>query len=131
MHVSRVLLAATLVVGLTLASQAPASADIGNWHKIPGYGGVSGFAILDSFQSSGSARGRVQLYLTGTCAYAKYAPYASAAVDGRYNDLRVACRSGPQVATWRDSFHLAYNGYKFQICITDQQCGKELHIRAW
>lgn len=117
-------------LGMFASQSAPASAATSRWYTVSAHGGASGSAIMNYFdvgRYSSHAGGRVQLNLTGQCGYIKYAPFADLAADGSYTKLRTYCGGGWVTLSWSDTFHLGYNGFKFQVC-TSSGCGSERHI---
>ncbi|MCU1570189.1 MAG: hypothetical protein JWR33_930 [Naasia sp.] len=121
--------------GLALAAMlllAPTAAQAASntWTGVPSYGGGTGSAIIDGHSGS-SAWGRVQVRATSYCVKIQYAPYAIAALDGRWNDLAYNCSSNTtKVFYWSDSYRLAYDGFKFRICTT-AGCGSSQNVRYW
>jgi hypothetical protein len=105
------------------------------WYAIPTYKNLQGYAIIDGCTGScaggngGHAWGRVEFIGTDSTAYgkAKYAPFAEAALDGDYNSLPWHSGKGTWIDSWSDTFHLAYQGFKFRLC-GKSNCGSELHI---
>lgn len=127
--------AATLLVGLGLAfgvSTSPANAAVGQWNTLSGYGTGSGYAVIDGWHSgyvTSSAWGRVQVTARSYCVKVQYAPYAYAALDGRWNNTTWNCtRNATRVFSWSDTMTLSYNGMKFRICTTSG-CGGVTYIR--
>jgi hypothetical protein len=130
------MLLATLAASFTVLlgfTSSPAGAATGYWYSLAGHGSAGGSAIIDHSDTgyyTSHANGRVILRLNNTCGYIKYAPYANFAADGGYNKLATYCGTGSVTLGWSDSYHLAYDGFKFQVC-TSSGCGSAGYIRFW
>lgn len=130
---ARIGLAVAFVAASVVGAAGTSEAATGVWSSMPSVTRVSGKAIIDSWRNgtfSNSAKGRVQFTLSNTCGYVRYAPYAVAAADGRWNQLPRYCGTGTVNLSWSDTSHLNYQGMKFQVC-NDSGCGSVLYIRNW
>jgi len=118
------MLVAALAVLLGMAG--PASAATNQWNTLPSYGTGSGYAIIDGHSRgtfTDSAWGRVQVTARSYCVKVQYAPFAYGALDGGWSNTSWNCTANAtRTFSWSDSYHLAYNGFKFRICTTSG-CG--------
>lgn len=116
-------------VALSAFAVASANAAQHRWVGIPGIGSAVGSAIIDRYSYgywSSSAAGYVYVSTRG-CATVQYAPYAIAALDGRWNNTRAVC-NGAAYRSWNDAFGMAYNGFKFRLCKYGT-CARAVRIR--